>query len=128
MICVCRPWRGSHLPECPCQAVYEEIRANQLAECPLSDAEAEQLGAALVRDGWKQQSRKYRRVVKVPSGSSALGEIERLDPAEAARLRDAAAKSLENAARQQLWHYRETRELSLKVFEAFRRAAARKED
>jgi hypothetical protein len=123
MECVCKPWRGYHLPECPCQAAYERIREDELADDPLSDEEADAQGVAMVKEGWVQQSRKYRRVILVPAGTSAIAELERLDPERAAAVRERAAHFLETEARQSLWHYGETRTLPLRQFEAFRKAA-----
>jgi hypothetical protein len=119
--CICKPWKGYHLPACPCQSKYEELRRDELEACDLSDAEAKAEAEKLVQEGWRQQSRKYRRVVLIPSGSSSIAELERLDPEGAAAVRRSAEEFLEREARASLRHYGETKELPLKVFEAFRK-------
>jgi hypothetical protein len=63
-------------------------------------------------------------LIKVPP-DGALAELERVDPVTAQSLRHAAEIGLEAAARQVLWHFGETQELSLQVFEAFRVAVAK---
>lgn len=121
MNCICRPWNGYHLDACPCQAAYQRSREAELEADPTSDEDAAAFAAQLVADGWVQQSRKYRRVIRVPYGVSAIEELERLNPAAAEQTRLAAAMFIENQARAQLYRYAETRELSYKVFAAFRK-------
>lgn len=121
MTCICKPWKGFHLPECPCQAAYVKLRALEKLEYELSPDDAELLAKKLVREGWQQQSRKYRRLVRVSQASSAIAELERHDPELAADIRARAAHFLETEARQALWRFAETQEVSPQVFEAFRK-------
>lgn len=112
--CICKPWRGYHLDQCPCQAKYEEIKA----ESQPSASNREE-AVKLVAEGWLQTSRKYRQIVKVPL-SDPLAELERLDPERAAKVRASAEEYLRNQAIAALHHYGEKRELTPALFEAFR--------
>ncbi len=60
-LCICHPYPGYHLPDCPCQHAYQILKAREIAES-LPDAEARDLGYRLAREGFHQTSRKYRIV------------------------------------------------------------------
>lgn len=118
--CICLPWRGYHRAECPCQAAYEGHRA-ELADLTEDEIAA---GRALVADGWVQLSRKYRRVMQLPSQGTALSVLEGIDPGKVRLLRERMEHALECEARSTIWalHLGETRELDPRAFAAFRKA------
>lgn len=123
MICICKPWQGYHLPECPCQAEYEANRARLLGDVtPERREEAQRYAASLVADGYCQVSRKYRRVVRVHPQGNAWEELMRVAPQEAARLRPFVDEFMERTARNALWHHGQKQELDLLTFEEFRKA------
>ena len=125
MTCICKPWRGYHCAECPCQVAYEGRRA-ELAD--LTDDEIA-AGRKLVDERFVQVSRKYRRIFQLPEQGAAFEILGRLDPEKAARMLEDAMRKLESEARSVLWALcmGETRELTPREFEAFRMAVAKVE-
>lgn len=55
--CICKPWRGYHKQECPCQAVYEQHKRESV---PTEHDVA--LAYMLRAAGYEQASRRHRMV------------------------------------------------------------------
>lgn len=86
----------------------------------------EEEGAQLVKEGWKQTSRKYRMIARIPEGYTAIEALKESDPKAAEdllrRLNQWAANSFRRLGRPSDKFKDCFRELDEETFKAFRKA------